>query len=214
MVWPTVFTSRQNSRRYSSESNRMTSSRNHLKKLGFTSEKVDGPRLPHSRKTCRLWRCSSSALFAGWAWALPSETGPRTDPPPAARRPASAAREEVAERDEVAAWGAVDLRDAASARRGSVRPRGEAGLWDFGDGFFLSFMAGEMIPDSGGKVNENMLRTEFSRHGHYTTLLVLVHFSFSPDLSLLADRSRRLACADGNMRYYHEKIWVMTAIGL
>ena len=76
-------------------------------------------------------------------------------------------------------------RGALSAERGADLPRGAAGLGDFGDGFFLSFMAGEMIPDSGGKVNENMLRTEFSRHGLFTSLLVLVPFSFSPNLPLL-----------------------------
>ena len=101
MVWPAELTSRQNSRRYSSGSNFITSSRNHLKKLGFSSENVVGPRLPHSRNTCRLWRCSSSALFAGWARDLPSETGPRTGPAPPAPRPASAEREEVAEREAV-----------------------------------------------------------------------------------------------------------------
>ena len=96
----------------------------------------------------------------------------------AAHRSASAARE------------AVDPRGMASAARETSaaceadRPRGVVGLWDFGDGFFLSFMAGEMIPDSGGKVNENMLRTEFSRHDLYTSLLVLVHFSFSLGLAL------------------------------
>ena len=75
-------------------------------------------------------------------------------------------------------------RGALSAERGTDLPRRAAGHWDFGDGF-LSFMAGEMIPDSGGKVNENMLRTEFSRHGLFTSLLVLVPFSFSPNLPLL-----------------------------
>ena len=65
---------------------------------------------------------------------------------------------------------AEDRRGAASAERGALsvergadRPRGAAGIGDFGDGFFLSFMAGRMIPYSGEEVNENMLRTEFSR---------------------------------------------------